>query len=278
MDVGMPAIGTTVAALLMSAVAVKWKLPQPAAAIGAVAVAVTTAVPFAWFYPPAGTALGSTVVLIGQVLVALAVGVSLLLVRFWRDPERTPPETEGVVLSAADGVIEYIWHLPADSAPVVSKGGREYRLDELMGTSLEGAVHVVGVGMSFTDVHVNRCPIPGQVTLTKHIRGSFLSLGRAEAQFVNERLTTVIESGSLTVATVQIASRLVRRIESYLKVGDLVGAGQRLGMIRFGSLVAIVMPDREDVAITVAPGERVTAGVSVLARCDRRDTADRHEE
>src|SRR5512139_278032 len=132
-----------------------------------------------------------------------------------------------------------------------------------------GAVHVIGVGMSLLDVHVNRCPISGQVKLTKHLAGKFLSLGRDEAPFVNERLTTVIENDSLNVAVVQIASRLVRRVQSYLKVAETVSAGQRLGMIRLGSLVAVVLPQREDIDIQVKPGDRVTAGETILARYQR---------
>jgi len=150
---------------------------------------------------------------------------------------------------------------------VVSKGGRIYRLNELTGTSLAmGAVHVVGVGMSFLDVHVNRCPISGQVRLTKHIAGKFISLGKDEAQVVNERLTTVIENNCLNVAVVQIASRLVRRVQSDLKGVETVTAGQRLGMIRLGSLVAVIIPDRDDVRVEVKPGEYVKAGISILAR------------
>ena len=237
---------------------------------GIAAIAIGTALPFVWIYPLFESGFGLVAVMFGQVLVALACGLLLLMQRFWRDPERIPPETDGVVLSAADGVVDYVWNIAEDSKALVSKAGRDYRLDELTGTSLASAVHVVGVGMSFLDVHVNRCPIPGQVTLTKHIAGSFMSLGREEAQFVNERLTTVIESDSLNVATVQIASRLVRRIQSYLKIGQTVDAGQRLGMIRLGSLVAVVIPNREDVRIEVKPGDRVAAGVSVLARYGKR--------
>jgi phosphatidylserine decarboxylase len=94
-------------------------------------------------------------------------------------------------------------------------------------------------------------------------------LGRDEAPFVNERLTTVIENDSLNVAVVQIASRLVRRVQSYLNVAEPVSAGQRLGMIRLGSLVAVVLPQREDIDIQVKPGDRVTAGETILARYQR---------
>jgi len=270
MDFGLPVLGAVLAAGAMLVLATKWRLPKRVSLIGIAVIAFVTAVPFAWIYPLATTTSGLAAVVLCQVLVALIVAMLVLLQRFWRDPERIPPETGGVVLSPADGVVEYIWDVADGSMTVVSKGGKDYQLDELTGTNLASAVHVVGVGMSFLDVHVNRCPIPGRITLTKHIAGSFLSLGREEAQFVNERFTTVIESRPLNVAIVQIASRLVRRIESYLTVGETVEAGQRLGMIRLGSLVAIVIPKRQGVRVEVELGQRVTAGVSILASYDER--------
>jgi len=72
----------------------------------------------------------------------------------------------------------------------------------------------------------------------------------------------------LVLAAVQVASRLVRRVQSYLSLDQTVSAGQRLGMIRFGSLVAVVLPRREDMKIEVKAGDRVTAGITVLARFD----------
>jgi phosphatidylserine decarboxylase len=267
MNLGLPALGAAFSALLMLALAMKWKLPMLLALVGIAAAAIVTASPFIWIYPLVESKFGLGIVVFGQISVALAFGLLLVSLRFWRDPERVPPETDRVVLSAADGEVVYVWNIAEDSATVVSKRGRNYRLDELTGTNLAtGAVHVIGVGMSFLDVHVNRCPISGQVKLMKHLAGKFISLGKAEAPFVNERLTTVIENDSLNIAVVQIASRLVRRIQSYLKVGEAVSAGQRLGMIRLGSLVAIIIPDREDVQIEVTPGDYVKAGISVLAR------------
>lgn len=267
MNVALPAFAALVAALLMLALATKWKLPRHLALISIVTLAVLTAVPFAHAYTNYESEIGRGVVALVQVFATLAFGLLLLLVRFSRDPERVPPQTDRVVLSAADGEVAYVWKIAKDSPIEVNKGGRTFRLDELTGICLTtDAVHVVGVGMTFLDVHVNRCPIPGRVRLTKHIAGQFMSLGRDEAPFVNERVTTVIEGGSLNIAVVQIASRLVRRIQSYLEVGQTVSAGQRLGMIRFGSLVAIIIPDREDIRIEVAPGDYVKAGISVLAR------------
>jgi phosphatidylserine decarboxylase len=170
----------------------------------------------------------------GQVILALGLGLLLLTFRFWRDPERSPPQEEGVVLSAADGEVVYVRHVDGADAPLVTKGNRTFSLDELTGARLlVGGAWMVGVGMSFLDVHVNRSPIHGRVRFKKDVPGEFFSLRKEEAPFLNARMTTVIENTSLSVVVVQVASRLVRRVQSYVEV-EL--------------------------------GERVTAGLSVLAR------------
>lgn len=266
------ALGAVISVLLMLPLVVKWKLPKLITLIGAVAVSIVAAVPFFWIYPMGGAGWGLVLAVLGQIALALALGLRLLMWRFWRDPERVPPEVDGVVLSAADGKVLYVRTIDQGSTPLVTKSGRDYALRELTGTSPLGtAAHIIGVGMNLLDVHVNRCPIAGQVNSLKHIEGQFISLAREEAPFVNARLTTVIENASLSVAVVQVASRLVRRVESYLNVGERVSAGQRLGMIRFGSLVTVVFPHAENVRIEVKPGDRVTAGVSVLARYEASD-------
>ncbi len=268
----LPALGAVSSMLLMLPLAIKWKLPKLPALAGATAATLAAALPFLWIYPLCGTSWRLLAGVLGQIAVALALGLSLILLRFWRDPERVPPEEDGVVLSAADGKVIYTRTIDQGSTPLVTKGGRDYLLKELMGTSLPAsAAYVIGVEMNFLDVHVNRCPVAGQVKLLKRIGGKFISLRRDEAPFVNARLTTIIENASLTVAVVQVASRLVRRVESYLSIGETVGAGQRLGMIRFGSLVAVVLPQREDVRIEVKPGDRVTGGISVLAHYEVND-------
>lgn len=256
-------------------VARKWKLARAAALPGAGGAALAAALPFvavyAWQPAPWLTALA----LLGQVILALALSFGLLMVAFWRDPERVAPETEGVILSPADGQVLYIKQVADGDRPLVEKDGRAYLLDELTGLSAgrpgcelaRGPALVIGVEMSFLDVHVNRCPLAGRVQLVRHIPGRFVSLRREEAPFVNERLTTVIAGAGLDVAVVQVASRLVRRIQSFLAEGQMVGAGQRLGMIRLGSLVAVVLPaEGPGLRITVAPGAHVKAGISILAR------------
>jgi phosphatidylserine decarboxylase len=154
--------------------------------------------------------------------------------------------------------------------PVATKHGRDYGLTELTKTPLnaEEAI-VVGIAMSFLDVHVNRAPIAGRVKLRKHFPGRFGSLGKPRMVFENERATTVIEGLGLEVAVVQIASRLVRQIASFVRVDEKVELGQRIGVIRLGSQVDVVLPQRAGVEVTVRPGDRIRAGESVLAELTR---------
>ena len=119
--------------------------------------------------------------------------------------------------------------------------------------------------MNFLDVHVNRSPMSGKITLAKHIQGLFLSLKKQEALLQNERALTVIDNGSFKVGIVQIASRLVRQIVAYLQEGQLVSCGERIGMIRFGSQVDVVLPNLPSLVVNVVPGMKVKAGLSVLA-------------
>lgn len=261
--------GVAISMVILQLAAVKWRIPPRVAGLGGMGAALLAAVPFLWIYPAGSTAGAVIALFFGQVALALGLAVAGLMLAFWRDPERIPPERSGVVLSAADGQVAYIKSLDDSAAPLVTKNGRDYRLDELTATSLvNGPAWIIGVEMNFLNVHINRCPIDGEIRLLKHIQGRFVSLRKEEAPFVNERLTTVIEGPMLSVGVVQVASRLVRRIQSYLSSGQMVAAGQRLGMIRFGSLVAVVLPQRRDISIMVRVGDRVAAGVSVLARYD----------
>ena len=119
--------------------------------------------------------------------------------------------------------------------------------------------------MSFLDVHVNRAPIAGRAVVARHFPGPFGSLRRPEMVFENERATTVLERGGLQVAVVQIASRLVRRIVTFVQEGTSWRAGQRIGVIRFGSQVDVVLPLRHGLVVVVKPGDRVVAGETTIA-------------
>jgi len=204
-------------------------------------------------------------------LIPLVAAFVFLAYRFYRDPERAAPDREDVIISPADGEVIYVRESRGGRLPVATKHGRSCALQELTKTPLQCEdTAVIGISMSFLDVHVNRAPIAGRVAFQRHFPGCFGSLRRADMVFQNERTTTIIERGDLQVAVVQIASRLVRQIVSFVSEGQAVALGQRIGMIRLGSQVDIVLPARPDICVTVQPGERVRAGQSILAICDSR--------
>jgi phosphatidylserine decarboxylase len=260
--------------------------------LGIVLTLITT-LPLAWkwqlgvrrtaaFVGGLGLLVGLAVALLGPIvalarpfaplliwLVTVAAAFVFLAYRFYRDPERSAPGREDVIVSPADGEVIYVRDSRGGRLPVATKHGLDCALQELTKTPLQCEdAAVIGISMSFLDVHVNRAPIAGRVTLQRHFPGRFGSLRRADMVFENERTTTIIEQGALQVAVVQIASRLVRQIVSFVSEGQAVALGQRIGMIRLGSQVDIVLPARPDVRVTVQPGERVWAGMSILAVLD----------
>jgi phosphatidylserine decarboxylase len=205
-------------------------------------------------------------------------GVSYLLLLaflFYRDPERSVPQDSHVVLSPADGTVIYIRKVLPGAVAISEKKGKMLMLVELDQSSLKNReVWQVGISMVFTDVHVNRSPVSGKVTMVKHRPGVFLSLRDADAVGVNERQTMVIENKDFQIGIVQIASRLVRRIEAYVKEGAEVTAGQRIGMIKFGSQVDLFVPVEQVPALLVKEGQRLTAGVTPIGSGPLRATSE----
>jgi phosphatidylserine decarboxylase len=258
-------IGALVAFGLALAVSWKWELGLRRIAPIVFVIAVFWA---AVAYGLAEQAIGLPDVIAG-VITAVLVGltaVGLLARRFYSDPERVSPDVPGAILSPADGTVLYVRGYAAGTAPTAEKLGRAYLLDELEGSSLvSGEAVVIGIAMDYLDVHVNRAPTGGTVKLRVRRPGRFASLKRPEAILENERVTTVLQTPDFELAIVQIASRLVRRIVSFVAEGETVAGGQRIGVIRLGSQVDLVLPAREDLTPAVSPGDRVLAGVSVVA-------------
>jgi phosphatidylserine decarboxylase len=206
-------------------------------------------------------------VVILEMFVIGVLSMSLLLWRFYRDPERTPCDDQNTILSPADGKIIYVKKFEGDQLPCSEKDGRILRLSDFIQTDLfRSGGHLIGIAMNYLDVHVNRAPTAGRVYLMKRIEGSFISLKKPTAILQNERLLTVIDNGTFKVGVVQIASRLVRRIVSYIQEGQDIHPGERIGMIRFGSQVDLLIPHVASIRICVKTGESVKAGISVMAR------------
>lgn len=257
-------IGATLAVMAASSLAWKWELGVRRCALVVLVLTISIAAVVA--------AIGMPPVLAGSLVFFGGLGVAGLIVlwRFYRDPEREAPERDDVVVSPADGTVIYVKQSAEGVLPASVKGGREFALEELVRTRLstDDAI-VVGIALSFLDVHVNRAALEGVVTVQRRFAGQFMSLKREDAVVRNERSTTVIRNDSLEVGIVLIASRLVRRILSYVQEGEQVALGQRIGVIRFGSQVDLVMPLRPDLRLLVAPGDRVRAGDSVVAVIER---------
>jgi phosphatidylserine decarboxylase len=202
---------------------------------------------------------------IGLVQVAVYVGIILWL--FFRDPDRKVPSDPRAVLSPADGIIVYIRRLEAGEPLRPEKNRAVMTLTELGDSELaRQALWQIGISMVFTDVHVNRSPIGGQIMLVSHRAGQFLSLRRQEALNLNERQTLLIVGQGTHVGLVQIASRLVRRIVAYVSEGQTVEPGQRVGMIKFGSQVDLFLPVAQAPSLKVSAQQRVTAGETIICR------------
>jgi len=201
-----------------------------------------------------------------QIIVISGTSISLLLWRFFRDPERIPPDNANVILSPADGTIIYVKKIENGEIPFSEKSGRKFTLtDFVQHDFLPAGGYLIGIAMNFLDVHINRAPIGGRIILLKHIKGLFISLKKKEAVIQNERVFMVIENQLITVGIVQIASRLVRKIVPYIEKGKDVKIGQRIGVIKFGSQVDIVIPDFPKIQMMVKNGIKVKAGTTIIA-------------
>lgn len=252
--------------ILLPSLAWKWKINLKIAIVAGLVVGSLTGFIVSYIVTtPLKLNLLATLAV--EFIFILLITMLAALLRFYRDPERTPPEKDKVILSPADGKVIYISPVEKGTALISTKGHRKFKLDEITTTGqLPDTAYLIGIEMNLLNVHVNRSPVQGKIILQKHINGRFMSLGKPEAEIVNERVSTIIDNGQFRVGVVQIASRLVRQIVSYLKEGDPVGLGQRIGMIRFGSQVDVAVPDIHSLKIKVKVGDPVTAGITILAR------------
>jgi len=166
---------------------------------------------------------------------------------FFRDPERVTPVREGIVVAPADGkVAKIINALPP----------KELALGER-------PMPRISIFMSVFDCHVNRSPVTGRIEDIVYKPGSFINAELDKASEDNERNSFVIATASTRVGVVQIAGLIARRIVCFVRKGATVRAGERIGMIRFGSRVDVYLPD--GVRPLVAEGQTAVAGETVIA-------------
>ena len=179
---------------------------------------------------------------------ALLALLTIFLIQFFRDPDRTSAAPPECVLSPADGTILTVGDAPAGEAPA-------------------DLSRKVVVFMSVFNCHVNRAPVSGRLADYVYVRGAKRVAFAEKASLENEqnRITLVSAGGSITFK--QIAGALARRVIFYPRVGDELARGQRVGMIRFGSRCDLFLPDGAEVL--VHPGDKVKAGQTGLARWPR---------
>jgi phosphatidylserine decarboxylase len=202
-------------------------------------------------------------IILGGILV-ISIGYSMTMLRFWRTPKRKISATDSEIVSPADGNVIYIKKIEANTLPVSIKNGKLNNINELTKTDLlRTPCWLIGINMTPWDVHKNCAPVNGKIILNQHTKGKFLSLKKFESNIENERNTYVIENEKLSIGVVQIASKGVRRIDSYVSEGDSVKKGDWLGMIRFGSQVDIILPIH--CAVKIALGQQIYAAKTIIA-------------
>ena len=200
----------------------------------------------------AAAATAITYVAINHFVGWILVGLTIWVATFFRDPVRTTPRGERLVIAPADGLITMI----ARVRPPPELRGPEGLADD---------EHTrVSIFMSVFDVHINRAPIAGRVKRIAYVPGKFINADLDKASEDNERQHLLIEgSDGLRIGFTQIAGLVARRILAFVREGDMVDAGQRVGLIRFGSRVDVYLPG--GTAPKVLLGQRSIAGETVLA-------------
>jgi phosphatidylserine decarboxylase len=196
--------------------------------------------------------------LVGWPLMGLAVGVFA----FFRDPERVVPQSDAAIIAPADGLVTAITMV---EPPV------ELQIDDGSGFGGlgAGAVARISIFMSVFDVHINRAPVGGTVRRVVYVPGRFMNADLDKASEENERQHILIERGDgVMLGFTQIAGLVARRIVPFVKPGDMVAKGQRVGLIRFGSRVDVYLPAGTDAAVMI--GQRTIAGETVLGEIGRR--------
>jgi phosphatidylserine decarboxylase len=182
----------------------------------------------------------------------LLVGGTIWVGTFFRDPVRTTPRGDNLIVAPADGLITMIARVPPPPELSAADG------------MADGDYTRVSIFMSVFDVHINRAPVSGRVKRIAYVPGKFVNADLDKASEDNERQHILIErSDGLRIGFTQIAGLVARRILSFVREGDVVDAGQRVGLIRFGSRVDVYLP--AGTAPKVLLGQRTIAGETVLA-------------
>jgi phosphatidylserine decarboxylase len=178
------------------------------------------------------------------VFAGLGLLTMFFVINFFRDPERSIPTREGIIVSPGDGKVLAVSEVEENSF-------------------LRSRAHKISIFLSVFDVHVNRIPMSGRIEYFDYVRGEFKQAFRPEASLVNEHTVIGIQNGNAKVVFKQIAGILARRIVCNIREGNSVRMGERFGMIKFGSRIDVLVP--LDAEIRVELNQKVKGGESILA-------------
>jgi phosphatidylserine decarboxylase len=180
-------------------------------------------------------------------LIALPILVTYYhAIRFFRDPRRNTPSDANLLISPSDGIVTDLHEVDDEDFP----GGRAFRMS---------------IYLSPWDVHLNRNPRNATVSEVRYFPGRFLNARHKNCAIQNEQLwVDMVDESGRTVRVKQISGAMARRLVCWLKAGDKVVAGERYGMIKYGSRADILIPIAEDYSVTAKVGDRVYAGESAL--------------
>lgn len=197
------------------------------------AIGVAVALFFFWLWPP---------------LAWVAVLATAYIAYFFRDPPRVTPLRDGLVVAPGDGRVSAIERV----RPAPELG-------------LDDAERVrVSIFLSVFDVHINRAPVAGRIVRSVYVPGAFLNAALDKASEENERCALVIaRPDGIQIGVVQIAGLIARRIVTFVREGDSIGAGERFGLIRFGSRVDVYLPPGHGALVAV--GQRAVGGETILS-------------
>lgn len=205
--------------------------------------------------------------MIGQAIITIA-ALALLAVLFYlyfnKNPVRTIPPGKSIVSPADGKIIEVIdlLELKRKKKSIKIKKGWFGKIKTLA-SEVSDHCYVICIFICPFDVHVQRAPVEGKVVSVKRTKGKFLSANSLEAALENEKVETVIKNKDIgKVKVIQVAGFFTRSIESFLKKNENLLKGQRIGRIKLGSQVVLIMPD---LPLTVKKGERVVAGETIIA-------------
>jgi len=198
--------------------------------------------------------LGAALVLAvagGGLFVCVPVALSIAILLFFRDPDRRSPSERDIVLAPADGRV-----MVAGPSVATAMSADEFQQ--------------ISIFLSPLDVHVNRMPVAGRVTRVKYHPGRFLPAYRSAAGDLNEHTEVWLDVVGATVVVRQVVGLLARRIVCRTREGATVEAGERFGVMKFGSRMDVFLP--RSATLEVEPGDRVVGGITVVARMAPAET------